>query len=131
MQHLGKGLGRGSEVKAFARGVVVGGDEGAEPAVGERGKIGFARYESAHSSDCVLDAALLPGRVGIAEEGLDRQAVQREVASELGTIVEGDGLPEWLRHGAKQIDEMTSDPVGGLVGQPDRQQEAGFALVHG
>src|SRR4051812_11152606 len=33
VQHLGKGLGRGSEVKAFARSVVVGGDKVAEPAV--------------------------------------------------------------------------------------------------
>jgi hypothetical protein len=131
VQHLGKGLGRGSEVKAFARGVVVSGDEGAKSAVRERSEIGFAGDESAHSSDCVLDAALLPGRVGIAEEGIDRQAAQGEVASELGAIVEGDGLSEWLWHGAKQIDEMASDPVGGLVGQPDRQQEAGFALVHG
>jgi hypothetical protein len=36
-----------------------------------------------------------------------------------------------LRHGAKQIDEMASDPMGRLVGQSDCEQQTGFALVHG
>src|ERR1700749_217735 len=118
---LGQRTRRGSEGKGFVGGGVVGGDEGAKSAVGERSKIGFTGDESTHSSDRVFDAALLPGRVGIAEEGVDRQAAQGEMASELGAIVEGDGLSKWLWHGAKQIDEMASDPVGSLVGQPDRQ----------
>jgi hypothetical protein len=131
VQHLGKGLGRGSEVKAFAWGVVVGGDEVAKSAVRERSEVGFAGDEAAHSADGVLDAAFLPGRVGIAEERLDRQAAQCEVACELSAIVEGDGLPEWLRQTAKQIEKMASDPVSGFVRQPDREQQAGLALVHG
>jgi hypothetical protein len=73
----------------------------------------------------------LPGGVGIAEEGLDRQAAQREVTSELGAVVEGHGLTKRLRHGAEQVDEMAGDAVSRLVGQPDRQQEAGLALMHG
>jgi hypothetical protein len=36
-----------------------------------------------------------------------------------------------LRHDAEQIDEMAGDAVGRLAGQPDRQQEPGFALMHG
>jgi len=53
------------------------------------------------------------------------------MACEFGTIVEGDGLTQRLRHNAKQSDEMTSDAVRRLTGQPDRQQETGLALMHG
>jgi hypothetical protein len=131
VQHFGKGLSRGAEVKAFAWGVVVGGDEAAETAGRERGEVGFAGDEAAHSSDGVFDAALLPRRVWVAEEGFDRQTAQREVASELGAIVEGDGLTERLRQTGEQIEEMSGDAVRCLAGQSDRQQEAGLALMHG
>src|ERR1700761_1944423 len=97
VQHLGKGLSWGSEVKAFTRSVVVGGHEVAESAARERRKVGLAGHEAAHSPDCILDAAFLPRRIRIAKEGVDRQAAQREVAGELGTVVEGDGLAERLR----------------------------------
>ena len=53
------------------------------------------------------------------------------MAGKLGAVVEGDGLAQRRRHGAKQIDQMTGDAVGGLAGEPDRQQQAGFALMHG
>src|ERR1700744_4506402 len=97
VQHLGKGLSWGSEVKAFTRSVVVGGHEVAESAARERRKVGLAGHEAAHSPDCILDAAFLPRRIRIAKEGVDRQAAQREVAGGLGTVVEGDGLAERLR----------------------------------
>src|SRR5689334_12881799 len=80
VQHLGKGLGWGPEVKAFARGVVVGGDELAEAGGREGSEIGLARDEAAHPVDRVLDTAFLPGRIGIAEEGLDRKTVQFQMA---------------------------------------------------
>ena len=95
MQHLGEGLGGCSEVKAFARGVVVGCEERPKAAVGEGGEVGLAGQEAAHPADRVLDAALLPGSVAIAEEGCDRQPMQRAVASELGAVVEGDGPAEF------------------------------------
>jgi hypothetical protein len=131
VQHLCKGLGRGPEVKALAWGVVVDGHEPAEAAGRDRCEIGFAGHEAAHSSDRVLDTALLPGRVGITEEGLDRQAVQPVMTRELSAVVEGDGLTKWLRQAAEQIEEMTSDAIGSFAGQPDREQETGLALVHG
>jgi len=53
------------------------------------------------------------------------------MAGELGAVVEGDGLTQRRRHGAEQIDEMTSDAVRRLAGEPDRQQEAGLTLMHG
>ena len=46
VQQLGaEDLGWGLAVKAFARGVVVGPDEGAEASVVERGKIGLSRQQ--------------------------------------------------------------------------------------
>jgi hypothetical protein len=131
VQQFGKGLRGGAEVKAFSRSVVVGGDEGAKAPVWQGRKIGLAWQEAAHTADGVLDAALLPGRIRVAEEGLDRQVVQNPMAGELGSIVEGDGLAQRLRQDTKQAEEMTSDAVRGLVGEPDCQQEAGLALVHG
>ena len=92
MQHFGEGLGRGSEVKTFTGSVVVGGDHPAESSGWEGGEIGLAGDEAAHPADGVFNAALLPGRVRIAEEGLDRQAAQSMMTGELGTVVEGDGL---------------------------------------
>jgi hypothetical protein len=53
------------------------------------------------------------------------------MAGELGSIIEGDGPAQRWRHGAEQLDEMTGDAISLLAGQPDREQEAGFALMHG
>ena len=106
VQHLGEGLGGGPEVKAFARGVVVGGDESAEAFAWQGGKVGLARQEAAHSADRILDAAFLPGCVAIAEEGGDRQLVECAVAGELGAVVEGDGSAKARRQAAEQPDEM-------------------------
>jgi hypothetical protein len=131
VQHFGESLSWSSEVKAFPRCVVVGGDQVSKAAVWQCGEVGFAGHEAPHPADGVLDAALLPGRVGIAKEGVDRQAVQPIVAGELGAVVEGDGLTQLLRHGAEQLDEMAGDAIGSLAGQPDRQQQTGFALMHG
>jgi hypothetical protein len=94
---LGEGLSWGPEVKAFSRGVVVGGNEGVEALVRQGGEVGLARDEAAHAADGVLDAALLPRRIWIAEEGFDPEAVESAVACELGAIVEGNGLAQALR----------------------------------
>ncbi|WP_210164297.1 hypothetical protein, partial [Bradyrhizobium sp. WSM2254] len=69
-QLRGEGLCRGSEVKAFARGVVVGGNGLAEALGWELFEVGLSGDEAAQAADGVLDAALLPRRVGVAEEGL-------------------------------------------------------------
>ncbi len=131
MQHLGEGLCRGPEVKAFAGCIVVGGNEAAEAAARQGSKIGFARDEAPHAADRILDAAFLPRRVRIAEEGLDREAVQGQVTSELSAVVEGDGLAQALRQLCKQANEMTGDAPGELAGEADAQQQARGALVHG
>jgi len=128
---LGKGLRGGPVVKAFARRIVVDGHVLAETTGREHCEIGFAGHEAAHPSDGILDAALLPGRVGITEEGVDRQAVKPMVACELGTVVEGDGLAQRLREAAEQPEEMAGNAVGHFVGQSDGKQQARLAFVHG
>ena len=130
VQHLGKGLGGGSVVKAFARGVVVGGDELSEAAGWEGCEIGFTRDEAAHSTDGIFDAALLPGGVGIAEEGFDREAVQGQMAGELGTIVESNGLPQGFRQGGEQAHQVACDAARSLAGETDGQQQTRLALMH-
>src|ERR1700732_1503844 len=79
VQHLREGLGRGSEVKAFARSVVVGGDGLTEAAGWELCEVRLAGDEAAQAAEGVLDAAFLPGRVGVAEEGLHQEALQGKV----------------------------------------------------
>ncbi|MET4443388.1 hypothetical protein ABIB75_001658, partial [Bradyrhizobium sp. GM2.2] len=106
MQQLrGEGLCRGSEVKAFARGVVVGGNGLTEALGWELFKVGLSGDEAAQAADGVLDAALLPRRVRVAEEGLHQEALQGKVGGELGAVVEGDGTAQCLRYGFEQAYE--------------------------
>lgn len=83
---LGQSLGQDPEVEAFTRGVVV-----KRQCIGEGGglrgcEIGLAWDEAAYAADGVLDAAFLPGRMRIAEEGRDREIVPRQVTGELGAV---------------------------------------------
>ncbi len=121
----------GCEVKAFSGGVVVGVEEGVEALVGEGGEIGLARNKATHAPDGIFDAALLPGRVGIAEERLEVEPVERTMACELGAVVEGDGAAQvrWQRLEDRQ--EMFGDGFCGLVGRPGGEQDAALALMHG
>ncbi len=131
MQHFGEGFGRGAEVKAFSRGVVVGGNERVEASGRERCEIGLARQETAHAADGVLDATFLPGRVRVAEERLDREPVQRVMMRELGAVIESDGPAQPLRQVAEQLDQPARDRPRLLGGRPTGQDDAGLALVHG
>src|SRR5436305_8910646 len=47
-------------------------------------------FRSADTTDGVFDTALLPGRVGIAKEGFDGEAMKQPMTGELGAIVEGE-----------------------------------------
>jgi len=131
VQHFAEGFGRGAEVKAFAGRVVVGADQGVEARWGEECEVGLARQEPAHAADGVFDAALLPWRVGVAEEGRDGEAVQRGVAGKLGAVVEGDGFTQRRRQRSEQAQEMARHPLGGFVGRPCGEDDARGALVDG
>jgi hypothetical protein len=129
VQRFGEGLSRGPEVKTLSRRVVVGAEERGEAFGLQGGEIGLSRNEAAHSADGVLDATFLPGRVGIAEEGLDGEPVECAMTSELGAIVKGDGLAQLWRQAGEQPHKMPSDAAGGLAGRPGGEQQPGLALV--
>jgi hypothetical protein len=130
-QLRGEGLGRGSEVKAFARGVVVGGNGLREAPGWELFEVGLSGDEAAQAADGVLDAALLPRRVRVAEEGLHQEALQGKVGGELGAVVEGDGTAQCLRYGFEQAYEMASDTGGELAFDGNGEQQARGSLVDG
>jgi len=131
VQHFAEGLGWSSEVKAFSWSVIVGTDERIEALVFERCEIGFARNEAAHAADGVFDPALLPRRVGIAEEGLDGETMKRAMACELGSVVEGYGSAQLSRQTGEEGKEMLGDRLGSLGGRPGGKEEAGLALMDG
>ena len=83
-QVLLEDLARGTIAEAAARRVVEPVSEAAEVGVGERLGLDLARQVAAHPAVRVLDAALLPGRVRVAEI-----ARQGEVAVEGGVAIGG------------------------------------------
>ena len=116
MQQLAnEDLDRGLEVKAFSRRVVVSADELIEASSGDSGEIGFAWQGSPHAADCVFDAAFLPGRMGIAEVGLEGQAIELPMAGELGAVVESDGLTQGLWKESEDVGESIGDEAGSLI----------------
>src|SRR3954453_16723490 len=91
-QVLLEDLARGLVAEAAARGVVEPVGEPAEAGARERLGRALAWQEAADPAVQVLDAALLPGGVRVAEVGLHREvAVEGGVAGELAAAVEGDG----------------------------------------
>jgi hypothetical protein len=123
-------LGWGLEVQAFSWGIVVGGDEGIEDFGADGEEIGFTRQGPAHASDCVLDTALLPGAVGIAEEGLDTEVgFEAVVLGELGAVVESDGLAQLGWQGLEPGDELASGGFGSFVWLSSEDEDTGHALV--
>ena len=72
MQHLiPEYLGGSEESEALTWGIIIRPHDLREPLVGHRREVGLARQSAAQSTDGVLDAALLPRRVRVTEEGLD------------------------------------------------------------
>jgi len=128
-QLLQEDFGGGSEVKAFSGGVVVEGDKGVELVVGERSEVGLSGEEAAHPSDGVFDAALLPRRVGVAEEGLELDGMQAGVLSELGAVIEGDGLAQRLWQGIEEAEQEVCDEACGLMGGALADEDTGGAFV--
>ena len=130
-QVIPEDLGRSLVAEALAGRVVVGLEELGEAGGGERGQIGLARQGAAQAPDGVLDAALLPGRVGVAEEGRDAKGMELMMAGELGAIVASDGLAPGGRQGCEEAGQGTGDGGGGFAGRPDREEQAGVAFVEG
>jgi len=131
VQHFREGFCRGPEVKTLPRSVVVSGYQSDEALARKRGEVGFSRQEAAHSANGILNPALLPRCVAIAEEGSDFEPVKLVMASKLGPVVERDGpaQPFWQR--GEQADQVARDRLGSLGARPGGEQDARLALVHG
>ena len=85
---------------------------------------------AAHAADSVFDAAFLPRFVGVAEEGGEAEASGELVMlSELGAVIEGDGLAPGGRERFEQVDEACEHGRGGFVGLAGEAQMAGGAFV--
>ena len=132
VQHLVvEDLGGGPVAEALAGRIVVQLQGRRKRCLREGGEVGGAGQRAPQAADGVLHASLLPGGMGIAEEGLNAQGMEAVVAGELSAIVEGEGLAPRRGKGTQQAFQGSSGGVGSLALLADRQQEAGGALVEG
>jgi hypothetical protein len=97
---------------------------------GKEPEVCFARQRASQAADGIFHAALLPGTVGIAEEGLDAEGfVQPVMLGELGSVVEADGFA----HRSWKLAEATADGAGGAdsfaIDRPLDDVEAGLSFV--
>ena len=123
-------LGRRDVAKAFPGRQVVGHDDLLQVLVGEFIEICLAWQPSAQAAIGVLDPALLPGGVGIAEpcRHLQRLA-QQGVAGERGVVVEGDRLAQNGVEAAEDRHDHRCRLGGALAGQACGERQPGLALV--
>ena len=89
------------------------------------GEIGGAWQVAAQAADGILDGALLPGAVGVAEVGL---AAELMMAGELAAIVEGEGAARLGGEATKQALERALGGLGGFAVLPGGEEQAGLAL---
>src|SRR5579883_230558 len=129
VQQFEEDLGARLVAEAFSWGVIIEAEEGEEALICEDGEVCFAGDEAAGAADGVFDSALLPRGIGVAEVGLDGELVERLVASELGSVVEGDGLTQRLGEGGEQGEEAASDAVGGFARQSCGEEDARLAFM--
>ena len=97
-----------------------------------RGEVGFARQEAAHAADGVLDAAFLPGGVGIAEEGLDaRGCAAGEWRANSVPLSKVMVWRSGCGRAPSRLHEMAAMTGAALLGGRIAEQQAGGALMHG
>ena len=75
-QMVPKNLGWGLIAEAFSRSIIIYLDEACKVLLREGRQVGLARQGPAQAADGVLDAAFLPGRVGLTEEGLEAESME-------------------------------------------------------
>jgi hypothetical protein len=81
-----------------------------EGGCGDGLEVGFAWQGASQAADGIFHAALLPGAMGIAEEGLDAKVFVKPVMlGEFGSVVEADGFTHRLWKSA----ELTGDGRSG------------------
>jgi len=108
---------RGFIVQALTRRMVIAGDQLIELMRAQGGQVGLTRESAAHAADGVLDTALLPWRVRIAEIGCHvERSGKPMVVGEFGAIIEGDAAPQPRGKRSKLAQQFTGDRIGSLVG---------------
>ena len=134
MQHLlREGLGGCAEVQTLSGGVVVGVGGGCELVGVDVVEVGASGQEAPEASDGVLDAALLPGAVGITEEGGQAEGLMVELVmlGELCSVVEGEGAAQGLGQGLEQAAQEFDGGLGLSVVGLEEHGQAGGSLVQG
>jgi hypothetical protein len=125
----GESLGGCHEAEAFARRTVHPGLDLMELGRGEGRDVELARQEAPQATVGVLDTALLPGCMGIAEPGDDAMlAGEMIIGKELGAAVESDALARLGRQAGERLTDRPDDAVRAPVGVADQTDEAALAL---
>src|SRR4030081_1050621 len=125
-----KDLGRGPELEALSRGVVVCREASLEDNVVDGVEVCLSGQEPAQSADGVLHGALLPRTVRVAKEGPDAELIGKgKVLGELGAVVEGNGPPQTPIERLEPGLELLDGGLRGLAGLAGSQDEARFALL--
>ena len=79
-------------------------------------QVGLARQGAAQAADGVLDAALLPGRMGLTEEGLEAERMEGIMPRKLRPVIEGDRLAPRGGQGREEGGDGVGDRRGGFAG---------------
>ncbi len=122
-------LGRGLEVKAFPRCVIVELGKAEDLARGKDCQVGFSGEEATKPADGIFDSALLPRRPWIAKECFDSEGFPQAVMeSELGSVVEGHGAAQGRGKRSQKIFDGRDKRCGGLalLTQDNRQSRSTF-----
>ena len=130
-QVVPKNLGWGLIAEAFSRSIIICLDEACKVLLREGRQVGLARQGPAQAADGVLDAALLPGRMGLTEEGLEAESMEGVMPRKLRPVIEGDRLAPGGRQGRQQGLHGLGDGGGGFAGGPRGNQQAGVAFMQG
>ena len=93
---------------------------------GDEVEVGFAWEGASETSYGVFDAALLPRRVSVAEEGFDAELI---VECELGTVVDGEAFPEVLGDWIEELGEVLFGAGSGSIGWCRDEGVAGLSFV--
>ena len=128
-QMVPKNLGWGLIAEAFSRSIIICLHQSRKVLLREGRQVGLARQGPAQAADGVLDAALLPGRVGLTEEGLEAEGMEGVVARKLRPVIEGNGLAPGGRQGREERGDGVRDGRGGFAGGPRGNQQAGVAFM--
>ncbi len=126
-----KNLGGRLIAEAVTRRIIIGLDHVCKAFVRERGQVGFAGQGPAQAADGVFDPALLPGRMRIAEEGLQTEGMEGVMLGEFRAVIEGNGLAPGGRQGGQQGCDGVGDGGGGFAGGPGGEEQAGVAFMQG